>query len=67
MQSARIRVRSRLNVRKRRGERAQTADLDAQARSMRLVRVARAKRACDQGVPIDVAGPRLGERARQRE
>ncbi len=34
---------------------------------MRLVGAAGAERARDQGVAIDVAGPRLGERARQRE
>ncbi len=32
-----------------------------------LVGAAGAERACDQGLPIDIAGPRLGERARQRE
>ena len=34
---------------------------------MRLVGAAGAERARDQRFPIDVAGPRLGERARQRE
>ena len=60
-------ARGRFDARQRRDERAQTADLDAQARAVRLVRAARAERARDQRVAIDVAGPRLGERARQRE
>ena len=60
-------ARGGFNLRQRRNERAQTADLDAQPRPVRLVGAARAERARDQRVPIDVAGPRLGERARQRE
>ena len=48
-------------------ELAQAAELDAQARAMRVVGAARAERALDQHASVDVAGPRLAERPRQRE
>ena len=48
-------ARGGVNLRQRRNERAQTADLDAQPRPVRLVGAARAERARDQRVPIDVA------------
>jgi hypothetical protein len=47
--------------------RSQAADLDSQARSVRLVGTAGAERTRDQGMPIDLARPRFGERARQGE
>src|ERR1700724_926139 len=45
-------ARAGLDARQRRGQRAQTADLDAQARPVRLVGAAGAERARDQAVPI---------------
>src|SRR6185369_18071510 len=45
----------------------QAADLDAQPGAMRLVGPAHAEGAFDQHVAIDAAGPRFGERARERE
>ncbi len=53
------------DVRERSDERTQAADLDAQARAVRLVGVARAKCTLDQRVAVYVTGPCLGESARQ--
>ena len=46
---------------------SQATDLDPQARPMRLVGAAGAERARDQGFPVDIPGPCLSKRERQRE
>ena len=54
-------------MRQRYDQRAQSADLDSQARPVRIVRTTGTEHARDQGVPADLARPRLGERPHQRK
>lgn len=60
-------VRRRGDVRERPQHRAQAADLDTQAGTMRFVRVFRAKRRGNERVSRHVAGPCLAEQAGEHE